>query len=219
MSVVAQYTTDGIHEPKCFALPPGTYYVQETDPPGYASSGPNWFGVDLLSLHSFTVAFADQLVTSTATSTPTSTSTLTPMPSSTPTFTLTPTLTPTPTTEVPAGSVWGTAWEDLNQDGRQQPEEPPIAGAKVVLAPSAQVTGAGIAGRAAHETLTNAAGLYQFLDVEPGFYELTMPEMAGFWPTTGLIVTVHANSYTSVRADFGYYHPPFSQYLPVLLKS
>jgi hypothetical protein len=113
MTPLVQYTTDGVHEPKCYAFPPGGYYVQETDPPGYTSTGPNWFGVWLPSQGSFTIAFADQLLaatptptptatwtptftaTASATTSPTGTSTPTPTPTPTPTFTATPSWTPT----------------------------------------------------------------------------------------------------------------------------
>jgi LysM repeat protein len=39
--VVDRYTSDGVHEPHCFAgLAPGAYRVIQNSPPGYASSGP-----------------------------------------------------------------------------------------------------------------------------------------------------------------------------------
>lgn len=37
--VIARYTTDGVSEPHCFAVPPGAYRVIQTSPSGYMPSG------------------------------------------------------------------------------------------------------------------------------------------------------------------------------------
>ena len=70
---VAQHTTDGIREPKCFALAPGAHYLDEIDPPGYTSRAPNWWAVVIASQTSLTVAFADERVSGTLTPTVTTT--------------------------------------------------------------------------------------------------------------------------------------------------
>ena len=218
LAPVTQYTTDGVHEPKCFSLPPATYYVQETDPPGYISSGPNWYGVDLLSQAGVTLAFADQpgagTATPTSSATPTATYTPTTTRTSTPTRTPTPSPTPTFSPSPYPGSIEGFVWEDVNRDGQQQAGEPAIAGVKVVLSPLGRAMAVGLDA----ETLTDAAGFYRFLNVSSGEYVLTLPEMAGFWPTTGFVTTVRANPTTAVRADFGYYRPPSWQFLPLVVE-
>ncbi|MDH7486927.1 MAG: SdrD B-like domain-containing protein [Anaerolineae bacterium] len=71
-------------------LTPGTYYVSESDPPGYASSTVNEIGVYLSANQVVTVNFGDYAL---PTATPTATPTVTP----TPTATSKPTVTPTPT--------------------------------------------------------------------------------------------------------------------------
>jgi hypothetical protein len=114
MTPLAQYITDGVHEPKCYAFPPSGYYVQETDPPGYTSTGPNWFGVWLPSQGSFTVSFADQVLaataTPTATATPSPSATSSPTPTASRTPTLTPTWTSTPTASATASPTGTPTW-------------------------------------------------------------------------------------------------------------
>jgi len=96
MALVDTYITDGVNEPRCWNLWPGTYFVQETDPAGYVSVGPDWWAVHLLSGAHISLAFADRLAPATATPTPTLTPTqpLTSTPTST--ATPTPTVTATP---------------------------------------------------------------------------------------------------------------------------
>ncbi len=86
---IGQYVTDGVHEPKCFALPPGAYFVEEADPPGYVSVGPNWWGIALASDAAITVPFADRVAANGTTPTPT--------PTRTPTVVVEVTATVTPT--------------------------------------------------------------------------------------------------------------------------
>jgi len=213
LAPVTQYTTDGVHEPKCFSLPPAVYFVQEMDPPGYVSNGPHWYGVALLSQAEVTLAFADQPGTGTATPTPSATPTATrsPTPTRTPTPSPTPIFSPSPA----PGSVRGVVWEDVNHDGERQGGEPPIVGARVVLSP----IGPAITADVAREAFTDASGFYCFFDVTPpGAYTITLPEMAGFWPTTGFLVIVRVNAFIAVRVDFGYYRPPSWQYLPLVVE-
>lgn len=93
MVQVAEYTTTGVAEPKCYSLRPGVYYIQETDPPGFTSTNPNWWGVDLVSLGRFTIAFGDQDTGVTPTPSPSPTVTITVTPAETPGAT--PSATPT----------------------------------------------------------------------------------------------------------------------------
>lgn len=77
MCLLHRVTTDG-STPRCLLLPAGTYYLEETDPPAYASTGPNWWGVTLLAGASVTIPFADRRIDITYTPTPTPTSTRPP---------------------------------------------------------------------------------------------------------------------------------------------
>ena len=97
MTVLDSHTTDGLHEPKCWTLRPDTYFVHETDPPGYVSVGPDWWAVGLLSEADVILAFADRPLSPTATATSTATWAPTATPTTTPTRTPTggPTATPT----------------------------------------------------------------------------------------------------------------------------
>ena len=73
MALVDTYTTDGVHEPRCWSLGPGIYFVQESDAAGYISVGPDWWAVHLLSQADVSLAFADRPAPTTATPTPTAT--------------------------------------------------------------------------------------------------------------------------------------------------
>lgn len=242
LGAVAQYVTDGVHEPKCFALPPAAYYVQETDPPGYASTGPGWWAVSLLSQGTVTVAFADRSSTATitptatatatatptqtrtATATPTPTVTLTPTATATPTRTATPSIsaTPTPTATAtrPAAPIYrvvdGVVWQDDNRDGLRQAGEAALAGVLVTLRSAG---GNGRMVQTERQTTTDADGYYRFADVIPGAYLLGVPARAGFWTTTELQIQVSVSSNSTVQADFGYYRAPFLRYVPLLVRN
>jgi hypothetical protein len=138
---VAQYTTDGIHEPQCFSLPPGTYYVQETDPPGYGSTGPNWWGVSLPSQGSLTVSFADRVAPATATPTATPSASATASPSGTgtptPSATLRASATPTVT---PDRTATPTATSELTLTPSASATASPMGTASSTPTPSASAT-------------------------------------------------------------------------------
>jgi hypothetical protein len=91
LAALATYVTDGVSEPVCYALPEGLYYLQEVDPPGYRSVGPNWYGAALLNEVTIALGFADVRVQST----PTGTATIAATASRTVTPTVTPSRTPT----------------------------------------------------------------------------------------------------------------------------
>jgi len=58
--VIDRYTSDGVHEPHCFAgLAPGAYRVIQNSPPGYASSGPAESSVAVAEGTSFDVQFGN----------------------------------------------------------------------------------------------------------------------------------------------------------------
>ncbi|MBM3135052.1 MAG: hypothetical protein FJZ89_07195 [Chloroflexi bacterium] len=61
-SVVATYTTDGEHEPRCFGpFDPGTYRVAEKEPPGYESTTPNLAFVPVTANTIITAAFGARI--------------------------------------------------------------------------------------------------------------------------------------------------------------
>ncbi len=93
---IAEYTTDGINEPHCFIVSPGSYIVWAKDPPGYGERKPVEWGAGLGPSSIVEVGFGLQ-PSEPGTATPTAT----PPPTGTPTPTATPTATwtslPSPT--------------------------------------------------------------------------------------------------------------------------
>ena len=101
---VEQFVTDGIHEPKCLRLPPGSYFLEEVDPPGYTSHAPNWWGVTMTSLTRLSIAYADEIASAaTPTVSPTATPSASPTATATPTRDLGPSATPSPTPSATRG--------------------------------------------------------------------------------------------------------------------
>ena len=66
-------------------------------------------------------------------------------------------------------------WEDLNGNGLFDVNEPGLAGIKLTLSGT---TGAG--NNVSVETITNANGMYSFVDIVPGLYNLTLETPFGF---------------------------------------
>jgi len=96
-ATVVTYKTDGVHEPRCYSLPPNRpYTVAVVSPPGYVGLGPQTAFASLAPGVRLDVAFA-QVPTSTATPAATGAPSHTPTStvSATPTRTLTPTPVPT----------------------------------------------------------------------------------------------------------------------------
>ena len=99
--VVDSYTTDGINEPHCFHVAaPGVYYLREQNPPGWASTSPDYWGLSIDEGVTWDIEIGDRLMD--ATPTPTATSSATPTPTATSTMTSTPTATVTATGEITA---------------------------------------------------------------------------------------------------------------------
>ena len=73
-----------------------------------------------------------------------------------------------------AASLGDKVWEDLNADGIQDADEPPIAGAAVTLM---------MAGKEVATTLTDAEGLYHFTNLKPAEYEVIFTTPANHYPT------------------------------------
>ncbi|PKO20959.1 MAG: hypothetical protein CVU38_17325 [Chloroflexi bacterium HGW-Chloroflexi-1] len=158
--------------------------------------------------------------TETPTATPTPTETPTETPTATPTATNTPTNTPTasptPTKTPTTGRIEGYVWEDMNQDGQRQPDEPGLAGMVVTLnsAPAARLRV-----YQQRETITDDNGYYQFDDVLPRTCVLEVVAPSGYWPTTQIRVelSVSANVVVTVP-DIGFYRAPVRLYLPLALR-
>ncbi|MBX2998772.1 MAG: hypothetical protein KF893_09710, partial [Caldilineaceae bacterium] len=106
--------------------------------------------------------------TPTVTPTPSHTPTVTPTPSHTPTITPTPSHTPTPTATPPlVYTLQGTLFEDHDDDGIQDGDEPGIADATVYLVSQERRTRL-----EEWTTTTNAEGVYIFIHIPSGHYRL-----------------------------------------------
>ena len=145
--------------------------------------------------------------TPTPTPTATNTPTITPTPTVTPTFTPTPTWTFTPTPTVtptpasPYGRIYGTVWEDVNQDGVRDAWEPTLAGAKVYLYKGGNTL---IAMR-----VTSSDGYYEFSALDPDTYRLVEEDPQGYTSSTpNQIDNIIIQAGAAVRLDFGDYPIP-----------
>ncbi|NPA90322.1 MAG: hypothetical protein GXO55_02540, partial [Chloroflexi bacterium] len=110
------------------------------------------------------------------------------------------------------GTVTGVVWNDVNQDGVRQPEEPGLASITVRLEEQT-----GLHALAVWKTETDAQGRYRFEDVPPGTYMLTV-EAGGIWPTTDLPITVDVAANTVVEADIGLYVLSRATYVPWVVR-
>jgi hypothetical protein len=104
---------------------------------------------------------------------------------------------------------------DRNRDRVRQPDEPGIPGLLVTLD---DVRMLAHAPNGHWETITDSTGHYQFTEVTPGDYVLQITVPAGYWPTTSARVDLMAVSNVTVAVDCGFFRPPVSIYLPVLLQ-
>ena len=75
------------------------------------------------------------------------------------------------------GWIGNRVWNDLNGDGWQRAGEPGVAGVAVRLMPAGSSTPAQV-------TTTNAQGIYNFRDVDPGTYSIEVVRPAGWSFTT-----------------------------------
>ncbi len=136
--------------------------------------------------------------TATATHTPvpptptnTATATDTPVsPTATNTATATATSTPMPTATTPPALIGDFVWHDLNGDGLQTVDEPPLQGVTVTLysttATSAKASMAGaapITNSVVLSTVTPSNGRYTFVDIAAGHYFLTFAAPTSLIPT------------------------------------
>jgi hypothetical protein len=134
----------------------------------------------------------------TPTRTPTATQTQTPTQTATATVTVSPTATPTATPGT--GTIMGTVWEDLDQDGQKEAGEPPLAGADIRLKDSNHAL------LRLWKTLED--GGYVFADLVPGMYFISETDPPGYASSTIGEIAVYLNANQVVPVNFGDYALP-----------
>jgi len=180
--VVAMYTTNGVHEPYCFAnLVPDTYRVEEQNPAGYpVSTTPDVWVVPLSAGGTVTIAFGDQPPPK-----PTPTDTIT----STPAATATPTTTPTATSAV--GALCVLVYNDLNGNKSRDAGEPLLSGAVITVTNSQGITvGTWTTNGTEPYCFYLPAATYTVLETDPLGYASTTPNVATAVVTSGLVTYV-----------------------------
>jgi hypothetical protein len=124
------------------------------------------------------------------------TPTATTMPS--PTVTLTFTKTPTATVQLLAGTISGTVWHDLNNNGKKNSGEGGFSGITVSLGQGACLSYGFLT------DVTTGAGTYYFSGVTPGVYCVrVIPDTPGRIVTTSAMVTVMLGSGGNEIVNFG----------------
>lgn len=115
------------------------------------------------------------------------------------------------------GRIGDFVWHDLNADGIQDSGEPGIAGVTVHLK-------AGLGNSSGPDLLTavtNGAGLYEFINLNPGDYTVLVDPPAGYTPSPTNVggpasdsnpnpsnVTLTSSAPVDLTVDFGYFLPP-----------
>jgi len=97
-------------------------------------------------------------------------------------------------------TVVATTFEDRNNNGRQEADEPPLAGLPVVLA--AQAQGAGVT--AVYSATTNSAGLVTFTDVPAGDYVLRTQAPATGYVGSRTLAQITMTADGAVGEQFGF---------------
>jgi hypothetical protein len=124
----------------------------------------------------------------------------------TPTPTLTPTITPT---SGPSGSIHPFVWNDLNQDGFRQDEEPPLAGIEFTLFDG---TGQQIA-----QATSGGDGIVRFDGLPaPASYRVVESVPNDLLPTTSTEYYAAIAPGTVLPFSFGLYDERSKTYLPLL---
>ncbi len=157
-----------------------------------------------------TVNFALQARPIPPTPTPTATATLTPTPTTTatPTFTPSPTPTDTPSPTPEPASVFGTIYDDINENGQLDDGDIPIEGALVTL------TG----GDTDLQTVTAADGKYLFDLLASGAYQLDVTPPSVYGPSNpatplGLLLSPGNN----LELNFGHVRMP-RLFMPMVVR-
>ena len=94
-----------------------------------------------------------------------------------------------------AGSIYGTVYNDLNQDAVQEDGEPGLSTWTVQLLNSG--------GQVIATTLSNAQGDYAFSNLLPGTYSVQEVLQSGWTETTQALQTVTVQGGKDYRFDFG----------------
>jgi len=93
-----------------------------------------------------------------------------------------------------SGSVRGLVYQDWDEDGARDPEEPALAGATLALVDSRGVT--------VGSALTDDEGLYSFRNVRPGEYLLTETPPLGYSSLGETQVRVPVRAYEVSEINF-----------------
>ncbi len=134
----------------------------------------------------------------------------TPTPTLTPTVTLTPTITPT---LPPYGSIHASVWNDLNQDGTRQEDEPPLSGIKFTV--FSIETGQQVA-----LTTTGNDGIARFDELPtPGIYRIVESVPPDVIATTNTEFYVATAPDLPILLQFGLYDNRSKTYLPLLWRT
>lgn len=111
----------------------------------------------------------------------------------------TPTAAPTWTVSPATGSVRGSVWNDHNRDGLRSLDEPPLAGAQVLVIAED--------GRTVAQATTAADGLFQFDALPPARYRVAERNPLGFTSTTADEVWVQVRPDTVSQLTFADFEP------------
>ncbi len=121
-----------------------------------------------------------------------------------------PELTITYKTVTDSGTIRGYAWDDANRNGRRENDEPGVPHVKLGLQ---KVNDGG-----GQQVETDQNGFFQFSEVPPGSYTLTIVPTAGILPTTENPVQIQVDAGSVINVNFGVYHLPHWLYHPFDLK-
>jgi len=107
-----------------------------------------------------------------------------------------------------AGSISGVVWDDHNENGIREADEPGIAGVEILLTRGAQEIGPNLPPEQLWRAVTGPDGRYGFRGLEAGFYTVGKSPSPQFRPTTPTVIQVvlvlendHVSDFP--HADFG----------------
>jgi len=103
---------------------------------------------------------------------------------------------------MPSGGISGTKWDDLNGDGRRDPEEPGLAGWRIFLDHNRN----GRYDLGEREVITDSQGGYVIADLVPGTYTVAEQRQNGWaqiYPDGGTHTVTVVSGQTTPQIDFG----------------